>query len=473
MMELRTSCVFPAPTLTRTSAVASNGDARGKGLIIRVLLLAVAAVCAAAGRVCAQEVPPSPSTNLSPTDLFGLADQARDSGDFGFAETAYRALASNPDSELRTEARFRLAMMLADKQQNYAGAAIELRKILDEKPKAARVRLELARMQAMLGRFSDAERELRAAQAGGLPPEVERLVRFYTSALSGRKPFGGSIEIAVAPDSNINRATKSDTLGTVIGDFTLDQNAKAQSGVGLALRGQTYVRTPLDKRATLLVRLSGSADIYSQSQFDDMAAGIQIGPEYVSGHDKIAVSVGPAWRWYGLSPYSFSVSGSANWQHPMGKRTQLRVDGGIAHVNNLRNNLQDADNFSLTVAVDRAFTQSFGGGLQISANREAARDPGYATASGGINQYLFREFGKTTAVLSFGYNHLEADKRLFLYPKRRVDDRYSVSLAGTFRALRVGPFAPLARLRFERNISTIELYDFKRFGGEIGIVSAF
>ena len=55
----------------------------------------------------------------------------------------------------------------------------------------------------------------------------------------------------------------------------------------------------------------------------------------------------------------------------------------------------------------------------------------------------------------------------------RVDDRFTASLAGTFRALGVGTFAPLARLRWERNKSTLEIYDFRRITLELGITSAF
>ena len=448
-----------------------------EGRAIARLLFAFAAAAALAAPALAQDSAApdkaSQAVNLSASELFAFADAARDSGDFASAETAYRALANDPDLELRSEARFRLGMMLADKQQKYREAAVEFRKILDDKPKAARVRLELARMQAMLGNLGAAEREFRAAEAAGLPPEVEQMVRFYANALSARKPFGGSIEIAIAPDSNINRATKSDTLGTIIGDFTLDENAKARSGIGLALRGQAYARLPLSGKTNLLARLSGSADIYRASQFDDFIAGVQVGPEFTSGRDKFALSAGPAWRWYGAVPYSFSAGGSASWQHPLGKRAQLRVEAGAVRVNNRRNDLQDATGFSLALGIDRAFSARFGGGLQISGSREVARDPGYSTKTGGVNGYLFREMGKTTAVLSLGYSHLEADQRLLLFPERRVDDRLTAGMSATFRALRVGTFAPLARLRYERNFSTVGLYDFKRIAGEVGITSAF
>jgi outer membrane protein len=415
----------------------------------------------------------SSSITMTPAELFRFADGARDAGDFVTAEQGYRALAANTDVEVRSEARFRLALMLADRQKRWREAAVELRKILDEKPSVARVRLELARMNAMMGRIGAAEREFRAAQAAGLPPDVEQVVRFYARALSETKPYGGSLEIAIAPDSNINRATRSDTLGTIIGDFTLDDDAKAKSGIGLSLRGQGYLRGALGGQAKLLLSLSSSADVYGDRAFNDFVIGAQVGPEFASGSDRLSLSVGPAWRWYGMVPYSLNASANATWQHPAGKRSQLRVEGVVARIDNRRNDLQDSWTFTLSAGIDRQFSARAGGGMQVYGVRDAASDPGYATATGGIGGYLFREFGKTSAVLTFGYSRLEADARLFLYPNRRRDDRFSVGLAGTFRALRIGTFAPLARVRWERNRSTVELYDYNRLSGEFGIVSAF
>jgi tetratricopeptide (TPR) repeat protein len=425
---------------------------------------------------CAQATdaaPPASPPQLSAAQVFELAGQARARGDFATAETAYRALQSDPDPELRVEARFRLGLMLADDLKRYTDAAIEFRRILDDKPAAARVRLELARVLALSGNMSAAGRELRAAEAAGLPPEVQQMVRFYTNALVARKPFGGSLEVALAPDSNINRATRSDTLGTVIGDFTLDKDAKAKSGLGLDVRGQGYWREGLQPGVDLLVRASAGGSLYRDRDFNDISAGLQIGPQYASGSDRITLAAGPTWRWYGRKLYTLAYGGNVSFQHPTGKRSQLRIDGGIAHQTNKRNPLQTADDFSLSASLDRAFTARLGGGVSAYGFREASRDPGYSTASGGASVYAFRELGRTTLVGTLGYSHLEADARLFLYPRRRIEDRYSASLAATLRALHVGSFAPLVRLKWERNRSSIEIYDYKRIAAEFGVTSVF
>jgi len=424
--------------------------------------------------VFVESPPVSPaSVKLSAAQLFELADEARSRRDFITAESAYRALTKDLDIELRTEARFRLGMMLADDLERYSDAAIEFRRILDDKPDVARVRLELARMQAMLGNLAAARKELRAAEAAGLPPEVEQIVRFYSRALDARKPVGGSVKVALAPDSNINRATRSDTLGTVIGDFVLDEEARAKSGVGLDLQGQGYVRIGVEPGADLLLRASASAVLYRDAGFNDVTIGVQAGPQYAWGRSQLTFSFGPSWRWYGRDPYSRAVGGSVSWQRLTGKRSQMRIEGGIAHQTNLRNVLQTADDFTLSASFDRAFSARTGGGVQLYGFREAARDPGYSLASGGTSFYLFREFGRATLVGTLGYSHLEADERLFLYPKRRVEDRYDASLAMTLRALRLGRLAPLVRLKWERNRSSIEIYDYRRVAAEFGVTSAF
>ena len=410
---------------------------------------------------------------MSPSQLFAFADRSRDAGDYATAETAYRALAANPDPELRTEARFRLAMMLADKLGRYRDAAVLLREILDEKPDAARVRVELARMHAQLGNRAEAERELRAAQAIGLPEAVERMVRFYAAALRSERPYGMNFELALAPDSNINRATRSETLGTIIGDFDLSDDARAQSGIGLSAQAQLWARQPVTQAIGLVGKASASGDFYAKNEFDDYAVSLEAGPEVRSGTDRLSLAAVTSWRWFGGKPYAFSFGGNGSFQHPLGKRAQLRVDASVVHTDDRRNDLRDAQRYALAAGVDRAFSARTGGGLRLTGQREVANDPGYSTASGGLNGYVFRELGQTTLVANGGYSHLEADKRLFLYPRRRIDDRLSVGLAATFRALRVGGFAPIVRVTYERNFSTLEIYDYRRLAADFGITAAF
>jgi hypothetical protein len=462
----------PSRRAFRWSSVGGGNARSGPGTIALNIRCSLWALLAVAVPTVAQEGP-STTVTVSSATLFDLADRAREAGDYATAEAAYRALTIDPDVELRTEARFRLAMMLADKLGKPREAAVLLREILDEKPNAARVRIELARMQAQLGNLAAAERELRAAQATGLPPAVERSVRFYASSLSTQRRSGFNLELALAPDSNINRATRSETLGTVVGDFDLSEDARAHSGIGLSAQGQFWQRARVTRGLDLLARISAGGDFYRQSAFDDHAVSFELGPQFLSNADRLSVSTVTSWRWFGRQPYAFSWGANATYQHPLGRRGQIRIDASALRSDDRRNDLRDANRFALAIGVDRAFSARTGGGLRMAGQREAARDPGHSAASLGAQGYLFREMGQTTVVLSGGYSRLEADQRVSLYPRRRVDDRLTAGLSGTFRALTVGSFAPIVRVHYERNYSTVELYDYRRLAAEIGVTAAF
>ena len=409
---------------------------------------------------------------VSADQLLAFADRARTSGDFLVADRAYRALFADPSVEVRSEARFRLAMMFVALRR-FPEAAVLLREVLDEQPGAQRVRLELARVLELMGDEPGARRALREAQAGGLPPDVARLVDRYSAALRAQKPIGASIDIALAPDSNINRATRSDTLGTVFGDFELEKDAQQRSGVGFAVRGQAYARTPLGQGVNLLGRISSSADLYRDGNFNDVVLSATAGPELRIGAERLSLEAGGVWRWFGGRAYSRAWTVGLNFFHPAGRKAQVRAAASAAFVDNRLSQVQDGRIYSASVGYERAISNRAGVGVTLSADRQALRDPGYSTWTGQVTLFGYREVGAITVVATLGIGRLKADQRVLLFPEARSDRFYRASLGATFRSLRIGTFAPFNRLTFERNRSTTEIYDYRKLRAEVGITRAF
>ena len=411
-------------------------------------------------------------SNLSAADLFLLADQAKARLTLNEAETIYRALSRDPNPEARAEARFRLGMMLTD-QERYTQAAVAFRTLLDEKPDAARVRLELARVLALMGDESGARRQLRQAQTAGLPPQVAIVVDQFANALRSRKTLGGSIEIALAPDTNINRATDVKVLDTVIAPLNLNKDAQAQSGFGLKLGGQGYARVRLGSTLSLLPRLTGSGVVYRDSRFNDISGSAQLGLEWLRGKDRWQPAIGHSWRWYGKDAYARTKSASLAWQHPIGREAQLEIESSVGKANYLKNNLQDGWLYSLGTSLDRALTQRSGIQLSLSGLRQTARDPGYSLASGGGGLLYWRDLGKTTIFGSVNARRLEADAQLFPFTDRRKEWYLGTQAGATFRQLTVAGFAPVVRATYERNWSSVTIYSYRRIGFEFGISRAF
>lgn len=412
------------------------------------------------------------ATGLSSAQLFALADRAKADARYNDALALYAALANDPDDEVRAEARFRRGMLLAQ-MRHYAEAAVAFRSVLDEKPNAARVRLELARVLALIGDEAGARRAVREAQAIGLPEDVAATVDQFARALRSQRPFGGSMQIALAPDSNINRATQARTLDTVIAPLTLSRDARAQSGLGVRVSAQGYGRLPLTANLSVLPRASAVGNIYRNGAFDDVSASALVGLEWRHGGDRWSPSIGLTRRWYGGAPYARTSSATIDWLHPLGRQAQLVVHGGAASNVYVRNTLQDGGLFDVAVGYERAVKARAGIGLTLSGYRQTARDPGYATASGGVTLAAWQDFGRTTVLVNTGLSRLEGDRRLFLFPQRRRETLLTSSVSATLRRFTWHEFAPTVRLSLERNSSTVGLYQYRRISGDIGIVKAF
>lgn len=414
-------------------------------------------------------------TGLSAAQLFDLADQARMAGRFGDAEAIYAALARDPAQEIRSEARFRLGMMLAD-QQRYQDAALAFRAILDEQPEATRVRLELARVLAAMGDEGRARQQLRQAQAAGLPPEVQQVVNRFASALRSNRKFGGNFELAMAPDSNINRSTDSKTLDIAGAPFVLDNDARETSGLGVHLTGQVYARLPLSTRLTLVPRVSGDGTFYDKSQFNDVSGSALIGIEWQSGGDRVIPSVGGTLRTYGGRAYARTANFDLRWTHRLGKRAQSDISFSYGRTHYTRNALQDGDLFSLSVGVERALTARSGVGVTLSAQRQTAFDPQFSTTSGGATLLGWRDMGKVTLFANVTARRLESDAP-YLGQSFGLDRRKEWYLRGglgaAFRQIEVAGFSPILRVAYERNFSTVTLFDYRRTSVDIGITRAF
>lgn len=436
------------------------------------ILAAVAAVSTAEASAKCTQAPADHCLTLTPAGMFELAEQAANTADISTAEAIYRALASNPSVEIRSEARFRLALLVA-REGKLADGATLLRQVLDEQPGAQRVRVELAGLLATMGDISGARRELRAAQAGGLPPEVAQMVDRFSAALRARKPLGGSLAVALASDSNINRATRSDTLGTIIGDFLLDEEAKALSGRGLAIDGQGYGRIPLGTQHSVLMSLSGSADLYRKSRFNDVTVVARAGPELSLGRARLNLSGGAGRRWFGGQAYTTSTGARFDVTHPIWSAAQIRASGAADRVRNHRNALESGWLFSGSTGLEIALSPRSGVGVALGGLRRSARDSGYSTTAGQVTLFAYREIARMTVTGSASVGRLEADKRLFLYPEKRSETLFRGTIGTTMRQLTFRGFAPTAQLTLERNRSSVEIYDYRRTAFELGITRAF
>ena len=435
------------------------------------VLLPVLALCPGPPAAAAT-APQSRKVAVSAAELLRLAEDALRRGARADAGKILALLSDDPDPDIRNEARYRRALLL-ETEGSLAGAAVLLRQVLDQKPDAAAVRLKLATMLHRMGDEESARRELRALRSANLPPNVARFVDRMAASLQSSKPFALHVEVALAPDSNINRATRSDTLGTVFGDFTFDEDSKAKSGLGGSVRARAQARLGLSNEIALVGRTSLDANLYRHTDFNDIGLEIAAGPEWRLGRVRLNSEVSAGEQWYGMKPYQRSLRLAVSAVAPLGPVSQLRIEAAARHANNRINDLQDGRGASAQLRFERALSPRLLVSGSVGADRFKAADAAYSTRSWRAGIGAVRDMGAMTMSLGLDIGRLKADDRLQLLPQARSDRSSRLSVGTVFRHLTVAGFAPVTRLIIERNRSTVEFYDYKRVRTEFGIARAF
>jgi tetratricopeptide (TPR) repeat protein len=412
------------------------------------------------------------TVKASAGEVFQIADLLVGSGQIEKAHSILHLLSSDPDADVRHEAKFRRAKLL-EKQGRTAAAALLLRQILDENPSAVAARLHLAAALSRMGEETAALRELRALRSVDLPGDVAIFVDQVMASLLKAKPFGVHVEVALAPDTNVNRATSSDMLGTIFGDFTLNPDARAKSGIGIAVRALSRASFPLSGKAAMQARATQEANLYRKAEFNDVTFGFLAGPKFPVGKGQTAVESGTVVQWFGSRRYQRVTPLSVSLTHPIGSAAQLGVEASGRGVKNYRNDLQSGRGLSARLRYEQAVSPRAHVLGSLGLDRYAANDEAYSTRSWSAGLAASRQAGRMTMTLEAEFGKLGADERFAIIPDVRQDTFLRLQLGSVLRQLAVGGFAPLMRLSIERNRSTVEFYDYRRLRTEIGVGRAF
>ena len=253
--------------------------------------------------------------------------------------TAALAQEQSRQRDSRIDALFRIGMQAlaaagqtddADAREDlYDRAIAAFRFILVNRPELVRVRLELARTFFFKGQDGLARRHFELVLAGGVPPVVAANVRAFLNAMQTRRRWSGYFGAAVAPDSNLNAASESETiyidfLGARLplqrqGDFG------AQSGLGVSVWGGGEYQHPLGER----LRLRAGADLaqreYGGRDFDQLFIAAHTGPRWIAGpRTEISLLATAQRQWLGGIPYTDELGARLELDRRLTRRLWMR-----------------------------------------------------------------------------------------------------------------------------------------------------
>lgn len=385
---------------------------------------------------------------ITPAQLLASAERLVREQHFTEASALLKALELAPGYTLQT--RF-LNGYIAAAQGDHAGAAHFYKQILADDPSQTRVRLELSKAMLALGQTGAADRQLRLAQQSrDLDPVLDRLVRGARSVIRSKRAFSADVRFGFAPDSNINNATTSRIVDVQLGDFslplTLDEGARARSGVGQTGSAFLSARVPVSSNGTFAIANGDLiATNYDGKRFDDFLGTLALGAEKQLS-DAVSMSLQGlvSQRWYGGRAVSRQVGARGGAQVALGGTRQAGVQLDLRRTTTSYDRSFDGWQGGLYASYETAVTRRFFGSAQAYVRRDWLREKAFSSTEVGVAANVGGElpFGVNVGFGgSLGRAVFDAPQRFFSDEERK-DWRLTSRVTLGYRKIRVFGFSP-------------------------------
>ena len=426
--------------------------------------LAVLAACSPSAN--AQEAPAS--QQLTYNEAAALLIQANRLDD------AKRVLALSLQQNANDyEAIFMLGLIAVAEQQ-YDIAIAHFRQILVAEPARERVRLELARAFFLQGDYDNAERNFRFARAGDLPDEVRANIDQYITVIQRMKRWSYDVLFSLADDTNVNGATTAHQVDIYGLPFTLSDDARQTSGVGIMFDvGGEW--SPLLSQ-TLKARMGGRVRRleYGGGDFDDMTVTLYAGPSLLLRRWQIDLITTGFQRWYGNSPYNQGIGGRAAFLYGLTPRVQIGLGLNAQSVTYETAIGYDGPVTSADLQIGYTITPSSVVRFTAGLGEQRAELSALANTTRWIAVNYYRDLpfgfsaGLEPAILWTNFN-----APLAAFGVTREDTTWAIRLDLLNRRLEYRGFAPRLSFIYVNQASNVELYRYSRSQIQLGLTRQF
>ena len=437
--------------------------------VIRAIVALILLLCSLQLR--AEQLPTvsAPAENAVPIDT--LIGALLRQGKLDEADSVLKALLH--DEPRSTELLFLSGLVAMERGDNQRAIRI-FRAILIDHPKAERVRLELARAFFADKDYGNAWRQFQFARAGHPPASVRANIDKYLYAIRQAKSLSYSVDVSLAPDTNLNAGSSSREVTLYGLPFDLSDDAQRHSGVGLDVAATGEWAPRLNSVTRLRLGASAQRRDYSGSRFDDMTLAVYAGPRFVMPRWDLSVLGTANKRWYGAKPYNVGIGGRLSATYyatpQLGLTTELA--GQAVHYDQAK--YMTGTLLSLGETVVYAFTPSSGITAKSGVSRQSARADAYSNWSGYLAAGYFRDLpAGFSAYAETSVSVGSYDSPLAAFGQRRVDIASSTMVNVLNRHIVLSRFTPRLTYTFTHQHSTIPLYSFNRNRIEMGLTTVF
>ena len=361
---------------------------------------------------------------------------------------------------------------VAEREGHWADAERIYRQILARDPDLPRARLELAR--ALFEERDDvaSEFQFRLALAGDLPPGVVETIGTFLARLRARRRLSFDVAAGGIADSNMNRAPALDEVGIFGLSFILSQQAKQKSGFGVDLSADGEYAPRLTGDTRLRAGATFDRRDYQGGAFDDMQVQAYAGPQFERSWGEFSLLGLVLKRWFGNTPYHQGYGGraEAGWN----VTNRYRADGYVQ----IAQLWYPTDDFLNGYQVDTAIVHTYAltsasylRGL-LGIGHQDAKDPAWRNDYGRVGLGYGRDIPwgiSLYAELSGTYFSYEAQ----FFGADRSDWLAAATLTAVKGDWPVFGFLPQVTVGYQRNISTVALFQYQRVYAELGFTRHF
>ncbi len=363
-----------------------------------------------------------------------------------------------------------LAGYVAVETGDVATAVKEFRASLAIDPKQTRVRLELARALMMQGKDGGAAYHFRlAAQDNALSPEIRATIQAQRGILRDRRPWHFSTDFGFAPDSNITNGTSAETVDLVVGNqtipLTLDENARARSGLGQTGSLSAGYRLKIGDRGALLVDGDAQGVNYKGTANDDYTVQLAAGPELrPSEATSISLQGLGLQRWYGGARAVTQIGTRLAVQHTIGDSQRVGLTLDTRHSASGLQPGYSGWNFALYATYERVIARSMIASASVFARADRLNEAAYSSNEFGVSLGIGGELphGINAGITGTASRAVYDAPLVALSSDPRADWRLAGRVYAGVRSLRVMGFSPSVSYTYTLNASSLSLFESKR-----------
>ncbi|MFN3822986.1 MAG: surface lipoprotein assembly modifier [Pseudorhodobacter sp.] len=354
-------------------------------------------------------------------------------------------------------------------------AIAPLERLVALQPADPRWRLELAGALAETGQDERAGYHFDLARgAQGLAAPTRKAIDDHIDRLDRRQTWEGHFRLSIVPESNAEKRTGAErvTIGGL--NFGINPNARQRPATGLDI-GFGLTALPViapDLRGQVGFRVE--ARLFDGRAADDVTLRVGAGLIRFADHgQRLSAEMFATRRWLADRAYTRAAGLELGYSRRLSERVNLGATL-LADRTDYTGTPFHADRAALHLNALHVVSPQLmlRGGLRFETRRSA--NPGLAGQASGLSlggQYLFAGGMRVALDLHFDRNDFEG--RHALFGVQRQDRRRQAILQVTNANWNYLGFAPVLKLGYDRQKSSIVLNDYRNLSAAIGITRSF